>query len=133
MTYTPADIETMIRTVHGEARGESLLGKIAVAHVILNRAKKGGWWGNTVAGVCKMPWQFSCWNENDPNRAKIMRATPPELAECAEAAALALSGIWADPTNGACHYMVKGTKATWAEGREPDLQIGAHVFYRGIK
>ena len=133
MTYTPADIETMIRTVHGEARGESLLGKIAVAHVILNRANQGGWWGNTVETVCRKPWQFSCWNENDPNRSKIMRAEPPELTESAQAVAFTLSGIWADPTGGACHYHTYGLSPAWAKGREPDLQIGAHVFYRGIK
>ena len=34
------DIDTLARTIYGEARGESRQGKIAVACVILNRVKR---------------------------------------------------------------------------------------------
>jgi N-acetylmuramoyl-L-alanine amidase len=132
MTYSPQDIEVLIRTVFGEARGEALLGKVAVAHVILNRANKGGWWGRTVEAVCKFPYQFSCWNENDPNRAKIIKAGVPELTECAQAVALALSGIWPDPTRGSTHYHTQAVHPEWAEGQKPAVQIGTHLFYTGI-
>ena len=67
------DVDALARTVFGEARGECLSGQEAVASVILNRVafsgRRGGyWWGNTVYEVCHKPWQFSCWNQNDPNR-----------------------------------------------------------------
>ena len=52
-------------------RNEPLEVQIAVASVILNRARQGGWWGNDVAKVCRKPKQFSCWNECDSNRAKM--------------------------------------------------------------
>ena len=33
----------------------------------MNRVQIGGWFGKTIAEVCQKPWQFSCWNKNDPN------------------------------------------------------------------
>ena len=35
-------VDTLARTLFGEARGEATEGKAAVANVILNRASKGG-------------------------------------------------------------------------------------------
>lgn len=66
------DLQVVAATLWGEARGEGVEGMIAVAHVIANRARKGGWWGSTPRDVCLKKWQFSCWNENDPNREKII-------------------------------------------------------------
>jgi len=68
---TRDDLWIFAKTIWAEARGEPLEGQIAVANVILNRARQGGWWGDDVAGVCCKPKQFSCWNESDPNRAKM--------------------------------------------------------------
>ena len=70
-------IETLARTIYGEARGELVRGKEAVAAVVMNRVRRamergGYWWGSTAEEVCLRPWQFSCWNENDPNREKIL-------------------------------------------------------------
>lgn len=49
-SFSDEDIDTLARTVWGEARGESLLGKEAVACVILNRHKSGKWFAaETVA------------------------------------------------------------------------------------
>jgi hypothetical protein len=62
MKITHDDVDTLARTIYGEARGENMLGKRAVAHVILNRVKANSWWGKTIAGVCRYKWQFSCWN-----------------------------------------------------------------------
>ncbi|MBC8157732.1 MAG: cell wall hydrolase, partial [Alphaproteobacteria bacterium] len=69
------ELDIMARTVWGEARGEDEIGKIAVAHVIKNRAKHPKWWGKTIMEVCLKPWQFSCWNKKDPNREKMDAVT----------------------------------------------------------
>ena len=66
------NLEYMARTIWGEARGEDEQGKIAVGHVIKNRRDKQTWMGKTIKDVCLKKWQFSCWNENDPNREKIL-------------------------------------------------------------
>ena len=76
-------IDTLARTIYGEARGEPIRGKEAVAAVVLNRVgramERGGWWwGSSVAEVCRRPWQFSCWNADDANRTKIERADEKE-------------------------------------------------------
>ena len=45
------EIDLLARTIWGEARGEGQTGMQAVANVIMNRVKKGGWWGATVQDV----------------------------------------------------------------------------------
>ena len=74
MTVTEKDRDILARTLWGEARGESLAGQIAVAWTIRNRVKDGkdkSWWGEGYASVCQKPYQFSCWNRNDPNFAYL--------------------------------------------------------------
>jgi N-acetylmuramoyl-L-alanine amidase len=39
--WTTEDLECMAKTIHHEARGESTIGKKAVAHVVLNRIESG--------------------------------------------------------------------------------------------
>jgi len=72
------EVDVLARTIYGEARGETVRGKEAVACVIMNRVRRaqergGYWWGASVEKVCLKPWQFSCWNEHDPNREKIQQ------------------------------------------------------------
>ncbi len=130
MTGLP-DIEIMARTIYGEARGETQLAKLAVASVILNRVRKGGWFGNSIIEVCKKPKQFSCWNSDDPNRAKIEAVGWGDLdfQRCALAALQALTAQEADPTQGATHYHAIGIKPKWADSLKMFGSIGHHVFY----
>ena len=67
------DVDVLARTIWGEARGEGFAGQVAVGWAIRNRVEadlgndgKPDWWGEGYVGVCKAPWQFSCWNKNDP-------------------------------------------------------------------
>ncbi len=80
-------------------------------------------------------WQFSCWNEGDPNRAKIERAdeSDREFASCTRIARRALAGALADPTHGATHYHATGIAPPWAAGREPSAVIGRHRFYNNVE
>ena len=71
MNISDNDLTIMAKTIWGEARGESQQGQEAVAWVIRNRAQRGGWWGNSIREVCLKDQQFSCWNNNDQNRAKM--------------------------------------------------------------
>lgn len=142
MTYTALDLDTMVRTLYGEARGESQMGRAAVAWVIRNRLAHPGWWSrdrgdgipdDTIAAVCRDPWQFSCWNEGDPNREKMTGLDKDFLMYKAleDIARGVLDGKIPDPTHGATHYKVVGTKAAWDSatlGRHP-VVIGKHEFY----
>lgn len=135
------DVDTLARTLWAEARGEGAAGMEAVAAVILNRLGRPGWWSrnpgdgiadDTIAAVCRDPWQFSCWNAADPNRAKLLAVGPgdPAFAVAWDIAERACGGRLADPTGGADHYHVAGLTPHWAAGRRPCAIIGRHVFYR---
>lgn len=144
MTYNPLDdLDVMALTVWAEARGEGVKGQSAVAWVIKNRYLNPRWWSrnkdtipdDTIAAVCKDPFQFSCWNPNDPNLARLVN--PKTLQDVAVQAIrkiceMVLRDEVPDPTYGADHYCVtKIVRYTnWARGRKPIVVIGAHSFYR---
>lgn len=133
------DLETdvLARTIWGEARGQSQEGKEAVASVIMNRVRigqehQGYWWGESVISVCQKPWQFSCWNKDDPNYPKLMAVTARnlEFSTCLRIARRAVYGLLADPTGGATHYHAKSITPYWTAGEVPIETIGAHIFYK---
>jgi uncharacterized protein (TIGR02594 family) len=138
VAVTPDDLLTMARTLYGEARGEERPGIEAVASVIMNRFNSPRY-PNTIAGVCLQPWQFSCWNRNDPNRRKIVNLQPnadAEMAVCMAVAQEAASGLLADRTNGALHFHAVGiARPSWVLRSlgAISMTIGRHVFYRGIR
>lgn len=130
------DIDTAARTVYGEARGESMAGMVAVAWVIRNRAEKGGWWGDTLAGVCKHPFQFSTWNPDDPN-AQIVKDLPVSFKAYGDSVWAVMQAVMetdkrADPTMGAMHYHNSSVNPKWAKGHAPCVIIGNHLFFNTV-
>lgn len=132
-------VEILARTIYGEARGEPVRGKEAVAAVVMNRVRKadrrgGWWWGNDVVGVCLKPWQFSCWNADDPNRARILAVTAETkaFATCLRIARRAIAGALPDPTGGATHYHSRDVHPPWAWSHVPSAEIGVHLFYATV-
>lgn len=133
----PPDV-LMAMCLWGEARGESTQGKLAVAHVIINRA--GGaqaieeW--PRIRPVILKPLQFSSFNHDDPNRDKLLHAhqsDPISWGECIAVARLALGGFTTDLTGGAVNYLttalLESDKApAWAKGMKVHATIGAHTF-----
>ena len=135
-----ADIDVLARTIYGEARGELVRGKEAVAAVVMNRVRRarargGYWWGNSVRRVCIKPWQFSCWNESDSNRKKILdvQAGNRVFDTCLRIARRAVAGTLEDPTDGATHYHAKTARPPWSYKRTPSAEIGGHRFYNNVE
>jgi N-acetylmuramoyl-L-alanine amidase len=177
------DVDVTARTLYGEARGQPLDGIIAVANVIVNRARRGAYGATpaapegaailrdaqagapegaavlrdaqagapegaavsrdaqagaprsgALAAVCLRPWQFSCWNARDPNRAIIERVQPGTFMfdVCRLVASLAIRGLLHDPTGGATHYHTKGVAPDWSRGKTPSAVIGDHLFFNDI-
>jgi N-acetylmuramoyl-L-alanine amidase len=62
------NIDIIAQTIYQEARGESFIGKMAVASVIYNRGKGDV---NKMIYEIKRPKQFSCWNGYDWNNYKM--------------------------------------------------------------
>lgn len=136
-----SDLDTLARTLWAEARGEGVAGMEAVAAVIMNRVNadlgnddKPDWWGEGVTAVCRKPWQFSCWNMDDPNRDKMVSVTSkdPWFAHAIEIARRAIAGGLPDPTNSADHYCTAAVadKTAWAKGKTPVARIGRHLFFK---
>jgi spore germination cell wall hydrolase CwlJ-like protein len=130
---TDTDRLTLARTLWGEARGEGRAGMEAVAAVIVNRAQSPRW-PDSIAAVCKQPWQFSAWNDGNPNRAKMLRLGPdsddPAFQLAWEIAGDAVAGRLPDRTNGADHYHADYVSPSWASGMTRTAAIGSHQFYR---
>ena len=133
MNFNQQDLDTLARTIYGEARGElykfGIFSLIAVANVVMNRKKKN--FAKTIHNVCVAPYQFSCWNKNDPNYSKIVN--PPEncviFRKCLEIAENVLSEKWPDLTDGCDHCHERSIKPYWAVYRSPKRIFGSHFFY----
>ncbi len=132
---TPNDIDTFARTIYGEARGEDDEGRRLVANVIMNRYRTGYRNNRSIAAVCQDPWQFSCWNANDPNRAKLLTVdlSNKVFRECFR---VALEAV--DARKPVLPYLTRHYYAdwipepSWARGKEPVAVHGHHRFYAGI-
>lgn len=126
-----SDQEIIARTIWGESRGEGYRGQKAVCNVIFNRANKPCWWGTTPREVCLKPYQFSCWNSNDPNYLLLIGPiNDPVYQQCMDIANMGLSNNLPDLTNGADSYEVIGLNAKWTSGLTPCAVIGHHSFYK---
>ena len=106
--------------------------------------RRQSWFGKTLDRVCLYRWQYSCWNPKtvgqpeDANYKAMMRATTARLKPYIDAVLKAqhVAGTADDPSLGACHYFAPKAvvrRPRWAKGKRPDVVIGAHEFYVGIK
>ena len=118
-TVSSNDTYILAKMVSAEARGESFLGQIAVAAVIVNRLKHPSF-PNTISGVLYEPGAFTAVTDgqyyNEPIYESAYRA-----------ADAALKGL--DPTGGAIYYFnpnKTANKFMW--GRPVITIIGSHRF-----
>ena len=126
------EIDLLARTIYGEARGEGENGMQAVANVIMNRVNSGRWYGKTIEEVVLKPYQFSCWNEKDPNRRVIMEVTEQNAVfkKAKDIARRAAEDTLPDTTGGATHYHAASITPYWAGEMAQTVKIGNHIFYR---
>ena len=135
-------------TLWGEARGESIQGKVVVASVILNRASKASWMDGgvpsshplveRVKAACLARLQFSCWNPSDPNSSKLWNPTKHDSIEvwkeCVFVAAGALDGLFRNQVMGADHYHSyppdhKNQWPKWADDSKLVSRVGKFFLY----
>lgn len=109
--------------VFGEARGEPYVGREAVAHVVVNRAKLNG---TTVCWETFKPHQFA----GVQGRRHIPKGKAWE--DAVMAARRVVEGGAADFTGGATHFdnlRAFGTPC-WAGAKDRVGRWGNHTFYR---
>ena len=133
-------IDVLARTMWGEARGEGSIGMQTVAQVIMNRVRvaqshDGYWWGNNVVQVCQKPYQFSCWNKDDPNYRQVIAVDDKDLhfVTARRIARRVYYNTVDDITEGATHYHARGITPYWAKNEKPVTVIGSHIFYQLVE
>jgi spore germination cell wall hydrolase CwlJ-like protein len=128
------DADILARTIYGEARGESAAGMVAVGWVVRNRLADPARYGKTIMDVCCRPRQFSCWDEGDPNRPRILAVSEDDhiFRECQQIANEVIRGVTPDPTHGATHYCRVELSPFWASGLTPCAVIGNHKFFNNV-
>lgn len=136
---TDPDVDTMARTIWGEARSEGILGMQAVACVIINRFHENIWYSkykgeHSIKAVCLKPKQFSCWNDDDPNKkvCELVDKRNKQFVQALEISKDAKMGKLKDITNGANHYYADYIKTPkWVKDMKFCVKIGRHNFYKG--
>jgi spore germination cell wall hydrolase CwlJ-like protein len=121
-----AEQECLAGAVYFEARGEPLEGQLAVAQVILNRARSGIYPGS-ICAVVTQPAQFSfirggkfpAVNRNDDNWHKAMAVA--DIAAKALVQEIAGNVLW---------YHADYVAPSWGLRLTPAAQIGRHIFYQ---
>ena len=138
----PVQEKCLATMIYGEARGEALLGKVAVAFSAINRAKN-----KTICEVVLAPKQYSIFNGNPTLRAAALslKIEPVQKnsidadswAQSKRIAALVLQGLITDPTQGATHYIadrvmkLKGYRyPKWSRVYAQVAIIDNHRFFR---
>lgn len=125
------ELRCLAEGVYFEARGESEEGKLAVAHVIVNRTKDEKF-PSTVCGViyqkvnqhqgCQFSWTCS------KKRPKIDTASP-EWKDSIDAATAVLTRSTPDNTKGALFFHSIHVQPKWKNSRYV-ARIGNHKFYK---
>ena len=127
-TNAPLDEQTncLATAVYFEARGESLEGQLAVAHVVMNRAASGRY-PPTWCEVVKQPAQFSFVRHGEFPYADVNSDAWKKAEAVAElAAAHVVPSVGSD----VLWYHADYCSPSWRRNLQEVEQIGAHIFYR---
>lgn len=126
-TQRPVDLDPELRCLAGavyfESRGESLVGQLAVAHVVLNRAQSGRF-PKSLCGVVHQKSQFSF------VRGGKMPAirNGSQWNNAVAIAQIARDGSWKNHAPGALFFHARYVSPGWRKTRI--AQIDNHIFYR---
>ena len=118
-----SELRCLAGTIYFEAKGEPLRGQLAVAEVVLNRARSGRF-PASVCGVVTQAGQFSF------VRGGAMPSVPNNAAyrTAVAIAQVAMSDAWQTPASNALFFHASRVSPGW--GKTMVASIGHHVFYR---
>ena len=126
------ELHCLALTIYFEARGEPDAGKLAVAHVVMNRMKDSRF-PDTICRVVQQGGeqvrhrcQFTWWCDGLSDRPRNLRIWEKSQS-------LARTVYWGgnpDPTGGALWYHADYVAPTWAQAFSRTSQIGRHIFYQ---
>jgi spore germination cell wall hydrolase CwlJ-like protein len=109
----------MVKAIQHEARGESVTGQVAVAHVIMNRLKHPNF-PKTICQVIYQSRQFSYLQNSKTDYTD---------KQSVETAVFVLKGWIDDPTKGALYFYAHSSiRPRWASTLPTTAKIGNHTF-----
>lgn len=149
----PDELHCLAVNIYHEAKGESYLGKLAVAHVTMNRVHNKrfpdnvcdvvyqaqmyvNWKGNEVPrrGMCQFSWFCDGKSDDLYLTNKQGHKVEPNVRAWNESNDIAfdvLLGYTADPTAGATHYHNPSiSDPFWTEHFELAAVVDNHTFYK---
>jgi N-acetylmuramoyl-L-alanine amidase len=110
--------------VYYESRSESLMGQLAVARVVINRAQSGRF-PSSLCGVVTQPRQFSFVRGG---RLPTADRNSAQWRNASAIARIALQDGWESHVEGALFFHATRVAPGW--NRQRMAQVGNHVFYR---
>jgi spore germination cell wall hydrolase CwlJ-like protein len=126
----PQALRCLTQAIYYEAANEPLLGKRAVAQVVLNRLKHPAY-PNSVCGVVYEGANASVCQFSFTCDGSLLR--PPMARQWAESRAVATAALAGDvvpEVGSATHYHANYVVPRWAFTLGKLRQIGTHIFYR---
>lgn len=124
--YSQKDFECLARNIFFEAGVEDTLGKIAVAHVTINRLQAGKW-GNDICDVVYSKAQFS-WTK--VKKRAWVKLKGRNWEESKRVARKVLDfGYRIKPLDNALFYHADYVNPNWRDNNKKVAQIGRHIFY----
>ena len=128
--------ECLAQAIYHEARGESAMGQLAVANIIVNRARSarfpsslcGVVYQNANKGYHRCQFTFACDGRSDTPREKRAWARSVALAQKVYAEYATGAEIGAIPDS-ALYYHTTSVRPSWAYTYQQVAEVGAHIFY----
>ena len=133
------ELACMATAIYFEARGEPMVGQVAVAQVIMARVNDERY-PDTICEVVKQGYyyswnpeipipdkcQFSFWCDGKPEKIKDEDA----YFWATEVADAVMVGTLYDTTQGATHYHAYYVQPSWSKKFTQTVRINDHIFYR---
>lgn len=121
-----AEQDCLASAVYFEARGEALLGQLAVADVVLNRVASSKY-PNTICEVVEQPWQFSFVNAT--GRIPAADRSSEAWLNAVAIARIAQAGTYRAVDSDVLWYHADYVSPSWGRRLARQDQIGLHIFY----
>lgn len=118
------DMKCLAGAVYFESKGESLEGQLAVARVVINRAKSGRF-ASSLCGVVYQPGQFSFVRGRS---MPAIRTASQSWRRAVAIAQIAMKDAWDSQAEGALFFHARRVSPGW--GKAKLAAIDNHIFYR---
>jgi spore germination cell wall hydrolase CwlJ-like protein len=134
--HANAERDCLAQAIYHEARGESEVGQLAVANVIVNRARSGKFpstlcgviYQNADKGYHRCQFTFACDGRDDAPGERRAWARSAALAQDVYAEFALGDAVGAVPGS-ALYYHTTNVRPNWANTYSAVAQIGSHIFY----